>query len=552
MRPGPALLFLCACSLFAQSDADLILINSRIWTEDARQPEAEALAVRGGTISAVGSSRSIEKRKGPGTIVIDGHGRRVVPGFNDAHVHFYSGGASLTGVQLRDAKSTSEFRDRIAAFARTRSQGEWILGGNWDHENWKPAELPSHQLIDTVTSNNPVFVNRLDGHMALANAAAMKLAGITKGTEDVPGGVIIRDREGNPTGVFKDAAQSLIERVIPAPSEQQIVNAIRAAQQYAVSNGVTSVQDMSASPDILRAYQALLRRGELRVRVSGHQPLSQWKRLAEPGIEADFGNDNLHIGGLKGFADGSLGSTTAWFFQPYVDAPATRGIASDELLHPDTMYANIRDADAAGLQIAIHAIGDRANNTILNFYQRLEHEQGRRDRRLRIEHAQHLLPADIPRFGQLNVIASMQPYHCIDDGRWAEKRIGPERAKTAYAFRSLLDAGAMLAFGSDWDVAPMKPLLGIYAAVTRRPLDGSRPNGWVPEQKITVAESVRAYTMGSAYASFEEKRKGSLEAGKLADFVVLSEDIFHIDPPKIRDARVDVTVMGGKVVYERK
>jgi predicted amidohydrolase YtcJ len=552
MRPGLSLLFLCACALLAQSDADLILVNSKIWTGDAKSPEAEALAVRNGIISAVGSSQSIEKRKGPGTTIIDGHGRRVVPGFNDAHVHFYSGGASLAGVQLRDAKSTSEFRDRIAAFAKGRPKGEWILGGNWDHENWKPAELPAHQLIDAVTPDNPVFVNRLDGHMALANAAAMKRGGINKSTRDVPGGVIVRDAAGDPTGIFKDAAQSLIERVIPAPAAQQIVNAIRAAQRYAVSNGVTSVQDMSASPDILRAYQSLLRRGELRVRVSGHQPLSQWKRLAGPGIEADFGNDNLHIGGLKGFADGSLGSTTAWFFQPYVDAPATRGIASDELLHPDMMYANIRDADAVGLQIAIHAIGDRANNAILNFYERLEHEHGRRDRRLRIEHAQHLLPADIPRFGPRNVIASMQPYHCIDDGRWAEKRIGPERAKTAYAFRSLLDAGAVLAFGSDWDVAPMKPLLGIYAAVTRRPLDGSRPNGWVPEQKITVAESVRAYTMGSAYASFEETRKGSLEPRKLADFVVLSDDIFHIDPPKLRDARVDVTVMGGKVVYERK
>jgi predicted amidohydrolase YtcJ len=552
MRFGPAVLFLCALPLFAQSSPDLILINSTIWTEDTKNPEAEALAVHGGIISAVGSSQSIEKLKGPGTTVIDGHGRRVVPGFNDAHVHFFSGGASLASVQLRDARSTSEFRDRIAAFAKTRPKREWILGGNWDHENWKPAALPTHQLIDAVTPDHPVFVNRLDGHMALANAAAMKLAGIGKNTKDVPGGVIVRDREGNPTGIFKDAAQSLIERVIPAPSGTQITNAIQAAQHEAVSNGVTSVQDMSASPDVVRAYQSLLHRGELRVRISGHQPLSQWKRLAAPGIEARFGNDMLHIGGLKGFADGSLGSTTAWFFQPYLDAPNTSGIASDELLHPDAMYANIRDGDAAGLQIAIHAIGDRANNAVLNFYERLEQEHGRRDRRLRIEHAQHLLPADIPRFAKLHVIASMQPYHCIDDGRWAEKRIGPERAKTTYAFRSLLDSGAVVAFGSDWDVAPMKPVLGIYAAVTRRPLDGSRPSGWVPEQKITVAEAVHAYTVGSAFASFEESRKGSLAPGKLADFAVLSDDIFHMDPVKIRDAKVDLTVTDGKVVYERK
>jgi predicted amidohydrolase YtcJ len=552
LRSSSLVPLFCMSLVLAQSEPDLILVNSDIWTENANNPEAEALAVSGEHISAIGSSQDIQKLKGPHTTVIDGRGRRVVPGFNDAHVHFFSGGASLTSVQLRDTKSTAEFRERVAQFAKGRPKGEWIQGGNWDHENWQPANLPEHQLIDAVTPDNPVFVNRLDGHMALANALAMKLAGVDKNTKDLPGGVIVRDREGNPTGIFKDAAQSLIERAIPAPTEQQIISAILAAQKYAAANGVTSVQDMSASPDVFRAYQILLRGRELRVRVSGHQPLSQWKRLAGPGIEADFGNDHLHIGGLKGFADGSLGSTTAWFFQPYVDALQTSGLASDELTHPDTMYANIRDADRAGLQIAVHAIGDRANNTILNFYERLEQQNGPRDRRLRIEHAQHLLASDIPRLGRLHVIASMQPYHCIDDGRWAEKRIGPERAKTTYAFRSLLDSGAVLAFGSDWDVAPMEPLKGIYAAVTRRPLDGSHPNGWVPEQKITVAEAVHAYTMGSAYASLEEDRKGSLAPGKLADFVVLSHDIFHIDPTKIRDTQVDLTVMGGRVVYERK
>ena len=378
--------------------------------------------------------------------------------------------------------------DRIAAFAKRAPKANGFSAATGTVETRKPAELPSHQLIDTVTSNNPVFVNRLDGHMALANAAAMKLAGMHRKVLRGRSGWCdcSRSRKATPPASLKTPRRASSSALSRRPPEQQIVNAIRAAQQYAVSNGVTSVAGYVGWPDILRAYQALLRRGELRVRVSGHQPLSQWKRLAEPGMRADSEMAVCHIGGLKGFADGSLGSTTAWFFQPYIDAPATSGIASDELLHPDTMYANIRDADAAGLQIAIHAIGDRANNTILNFYQRLEHEQGRRDRRLRIEHAQHLLPADIPRFGQLNVIASMQPYHCIDDGRWAEKRIGPERAKTAYAFRSLLDAGAVLAFGSDWDVAPMKPLLGIYAAVTRRPLDGKPPERWVPNRKLPL------------------------------------------------------------------
>jgi hypothetical protein len=546
------LLLAFALTCFSQGAPDLIVVNGKIRTEDARQPEAEALASRNGIILEIGTSANIEKLKGPNTEVIDLHGRRAVPGFNDAHVHFSSGGAQLAGVQLRDAKSQTDFRQRIADFAGRRPRGEWILGGNWDHENWSPAQLPTHDLIDPVTQDNPIFVNRLDGHMALANAVAMKLAGVDRNTKDVSGGVIVRDARGNPTGIFKDAAQGLIERAIPQPTEHQLAESILAAQKYAASNGVTSVQDMSASPDVFRAYQRLLHDGALRIRISGHQPLQQWKRLAESGVQADFGNEFLHIGGLKGFADGSLGSTTAWFFEPYLDSPNTSGIAGNELVHPEEMYANIRDADAAGLQIAIHAIGDRANNTILTFYERLEQEHGMRDRRLRIEHAQHLLPADIPRFARLQVIASMQPYHCIDDGRWAEKRIGPDRARTTYAFRSLLDSGAVLAFGSDWDVAPMEPLMGIYAAVTRRPLDGSRPQGWIPEQKITVAEAVHAYTMGSAYASFDEQKKGSLEPGKLADLVVLSEDIFRIEPERVRDAKVDITILGGKVIYERK
>ncbi|MBV9303472.1 MAG: amidohydrolase [Acidobacteriaceae bacterium] len=543
-----ALLWLLGMSLHAQQPVTLLLINGKIWTVNPEQKEAEAVAIRGNRIVAVGSTSEILKLKESGTEVIDLDGRRVLPGFDDAHVHFFSGGSNLAGPQLRYAKSQEEFRATLAEFAQHTPRGQWITGGDWDHENWTPARLPTRQLIDNVTKDWPVFVNRLDGHMSLANSVALKLAGVNRNTKDVPGGVIVRDSEGNPTGILKDAAQGLVERVIPAPSQEQIRKAIKAAQAYANANGVTSVQDMSASPDVFRTYQTMLHKGELTVRISGHQPLVSWQRLANIGLVADFGNETLHIGGLKGFADGSLGSTTAWFFQPYLDAPNTSGIASAELVHPESIWANIEHADAAGLQIAIHAIGDRANNTILRFYERLEREHGERDRRLRIEHAQHLQPSDVPRFGRLHVIASMQPYHCIDDGRWAEKRIGPERAKTTYAFRSLLDSGATLAFGSDWDVAPMNVLMGIYGAVTRRTLDGKHPNGWVPEQKITVEEAVRAYTMGSAYASFEEKIKGSIEPGKLADLVVLSDDIFSIDPVKIADTKVLMTIFDGRVV----
>jgi predicted amidohydrolase YtcJ len=532
----------------AQDSITLLLVNGKIWTVNPQQKQAEAVAVAGNRIVAVGTTSDISKLKVSGTQVVDLEGRRMLPGFNDAHVHFYSGGSSLAGPQLRYSKSEQEFRDTLAGFAQRAPKGHWITGGNWDHENWTPARLPTRQLIDDVTNNWPVFVNRLDGHMSLANAVALKLAGVDKNTKDVPGGVIVRDANGEPTGILKDAAQELVERVIPTPTEEQIRTAIKAAQAYANSQGVTSVQDMSASPDIFRVYQTMLRDRELTVRVSGHQPLTSWQRLADVGLLADYGNEHLHIGGLKGFADGSLGSTTALFFQPYLDAPNTSGIASAELADPARMWHNIEHADAARLQIAIHAIGDKANNTILGMYERVEHEHGNRDRRLRIEHAQHLLPSDIPRFAHLHVIASMQPYHCIDDGRWAEKRIGPERAKTTYAFRSLLDSGATLAFGSDWDVAPMSALMGIYAAVTRRTLDGKHPDGWVPEQKITVEQAVQAYTMGSAYASFDENIKGSIEPGKLADFVVLSDDIFSIDPVKIAETKVWMTIFDGRIV----
>jgi predicted amidohydrolase YtcJ len=535
----------------AQARADTILVGGKVWTGNPAQPEAEAIAILDGRIAAVGSDTEVRRWAGPATKVLELRGRRVVPGFNDAHVHFFDGGQGLASVQLRDASSPEVFRDRIGAYARTLDKGRWVLNGNWDHERWTPASLPTRQLIDAVTPDNPVFVNRLDGHMALANSLALELAGITRDTPDPPGGSIVRDANGEPTGMLKDAAMNAVYAVIPDASDAEIATALRAAMRYANENGVTSVQDMSASPDILRGYQQLLADGELTVRVYGAQPLSHWERLAAPGIKAGFGNDMLRIGRLKGFADGSLGSTTALFFEPYLDEPGTSGLPSDEMVDQAGMLEDMVGADAAGLQIAVHAIGDKANATILDMYAEVERRNGPRDRRLRIEHAQHLRAADVQRFHTLHVIASMQPYHAIDDGRWAEKRIGAERAKGTYAFRSLLDAGAVLAFGSDWFVSPMEPLVGIYAAATRRTLDGAHPDGWVREQKISVAEAVRAYTFGSAYASGEEALKGTLEPGKLADLVVLSDDIFAINPVQIEHTHVDATILGGKVVFER-
>ena len=555
------LLSMLLCStvfLPLQAEVDLVVLHGKVWTENPRQPEAEAFAVAGHRVVAVGSDAAIEKLAGANTKVIDAHGRRVVPGFNDAHVHFFWGGQSLTSVQLRDATSRRQFVQRIADYARTRPAGEWIVDGNWDEEKWTPAELPTHQWIDAVTPNNPVWVNRSDGHMMLANALAMKLAGINKSTPDVPGGVIVRDKDGDPTGIFKDAAKDLVERVIPPPSDGQVDAALLAAQRYALENGVTSVQDMgftgSHAADlqalVLRGYQRLLAEGKLKVRVSARFPLDHYHRLADLGIMTNFGNDTLVIGSVKAFADGSLGSGTAWFFEPYDDAPNTSGLPTEQLANADQFFADMKAADLAGLHIAVHAIGDRANKTILDLYQRLEEANGPADRRLRIEHAQHLRPQDIPRFAQLHVIASVQPYHCIDDGRWAEKRIGHKRAATTYAFKSLLDAGTTLAFGSDWFVAPISPMWGIYAAATRRTLDGKNPNGWFPEQKITVQRAVHAYTVGSAYAESQDDIKGSLAPGKLADFVILSDDIFRIDPVQIENTGIDLVAVGGEIVKQ--
>ncbi|MBA3442689.1 MAG: amidohydrolase [Pyrinomonadaceae bacterium] len=536
--------------------ADLIIVNATVRTMDKNSPTAEALAIYGNRIAAVSSNDEIRRLAGARTRVVDAKGRLVLPGFNDSHVHFLNGGFQLSSIDLRDAASPQEFAERIRRFTEKLPRGRWVTGGDWDHERWPSvngsAPLPTKELIDATTPNTPVFVNRLDGHMALANSVALKLAGVTRETKDPPGGLIVRDpKTGEPTGVLKDAAMSFVNKVIPESSVEEKLAAARAATEHAARLGVTSVQDMSAGNDV-GVYQTLLERGELKTRIYAVSPLSQWERLARTGVRAAFGSDMLRIGGLKGFADGSLGSTTALLFEPYRDAPGTSGLPGDEMFPEGQMLKRIREADQSGLQVMIHAIGDRANNQILTMFAEVGKGNGARDRRFRIEHAQHLRSADIVRFNRERVVASMQPYHVIDDGRWAEKRIGPERASTTYAFRSLLDAGTVLAFGSDWTVAPMDPLLGIYAAVTRRTLDERNPGGWVHEQKITVEEAVRAYTIGSAYAEFADERKGTLTPGKLADIVILSRDIFRIDPVEIQNTGVVMTIMDGRIVYEKQ
>jgi len=533
-----------ACS----GGADVVLTGGRVWTGKSLSGETTptAVAVKDGRIAAVGSDEEILRLAGSSTNRIDLEGRLVVPGLIDSHTHFISGGFELSGVQLRDAATPVEFSHRIGAFAAAHP-GEWVTGGTWDHELWGGA-LPRREWIDSLTPDNPVLVSRLDGHMALANSRALELAGVTAETPDPPGGTIVRDASGRPTGVLKDGAQSLVFAVIPDPSEAELDRALDAAVAHALAHGVTMIADMGTWAGH-ETYRRAAAAGRLPLRVYSVVPIATWERMADCVAREGRGDDRLFWGGVKGFVDGSLGSTTAWFYEPYEDDPSTTG-----LMVTDTadLRREILAADSARLQLVVHAIGDRANDWLLDVFAEAEARDGVRDRRPRIEHAQHLTPEAIRRIAAEGVVASMQPYHAIDDGRWAAKRIGTERTRRTYAFRDLLDAGAHVAFGSDWTVAPLDPVLGVYAAVTRRTTDGANPEGWVPEQKISVEEALAAYTTGSAYAVHREDRLGTLELGKLADLVVLSDDILSLDPVEIERVRVDLTVVDGKVVYERR
>ena len=529
--------------------ADLVILGAHVWTVDDARPEAHAVAVRGERIALVGRDEDVRPLVGPQTRVVEARGRLLLPGLHDGHTHFINSGLEVGHLDLRNAATVEAFGEAIAAYARTRPARAWITGGNWDHEKFPTGELPTAALIDRYVADRPVFVTRYDGHMAVANTMALRAAGITAATPDPDGGAIVRKTGSRePAGVLKDAAMPLVARVIPDPTASELAEGARKAFAEARRLGLTTIHDMLDGRPHLEAYETVRAKGEQTARVYGRWPIADWKWLADRVRTQGIGDDLLTLRSLKGFADGSIGSSTALFFEPYADDPSNRGLPSD---HKDRLLEWGLAADAASLQLSLHAIGDRAVSDVLDLFERVERTNGRRDRRPRVEHDQHTHPRDFARHAPLGAIASVQPYHAIDDGRFVEKRIGRQRSASTYAFRTFLDAGVRLVFGSDWPVAPLDPMLGLDAAVNRQTLDGRHPGGWFPEQKVTLAEAIRAYTLDAAYAAYMEDRTGSIAAGKYADLVLLDRDLFAVPADQIKAARVDLTVLAGRIVHER-
>ena len=537
----------CIQQLFAQKT---IYHNGKIYTVDEKQPRAEAVVCEAGRIVFVGSNKDAKRWIDSKTTQIDLKGRFTLPGLIDNHTHFSLGGAYLLGVDLRPAKSVAEFKSILKKYV-SEHRGQWIVIGNWDNEAWDIKELPTKEMVDEFSSDTPIFVMRLDGHTGFANSVALKLAHITKDSPSPAGGEIVKDpKTGEPTGILKDnPALDLVNNIIPVASPEQQRTYIERALQEARENGITSIQDITSKADMV-AYQQLIDLNKLTCRVYTRLPIADYQSLINAGVQVGFGSDLLKLGSLKAFADGALGSSTALMFNAYKHIPTTKGLGSDILLNGNLKKWAF-EADKNHLQLSIHAIGDSANYLMLKMFEEIIKTNPTWDRRFRIEHAQHVRLEDIPQFAKLGVIASVQPYHCIDDGSWAANRIG-SRIDYMHPYKSFMKAGVKVCMGSDWYVAPLNALKGIYGAVTRRTLDGANPFGFVPTQKITVEEAIKAYTINNAYAAFEETQKGSIEVGKLADMVVLSDDILTTKPEKIADTKVLMTIFGGKVIYERK
>ncbi len=525
---------------------DRIYVNAKIWTGDTLNPSATVIAVKGEKIVYVGDDAT----KFTANETIDVQGKQLLPGFTDNHTHFLSAGYALSSVKLKDAMTKEEFIKRVAEFCKSKPDDTWVMEGSWDHENWG-GELPSKAWIDSVCGNHPVFLSRYDGHMAFANSKALLLAGIDRNTVSPAGGVLVKDKNGEPTGIVKDAAMNLVINAIPPPTAEQLDQYFDAAAKYAVERGVTNVNDMNSYGgwSDLETYKRAWKTDRMILRMYSFVPLATWERMDSFVQKNGRGDDLLHWGGLKGYVDGSLGSTTAWFHQPYLDDPGTNG-----LFITDTSLLRkwVLGADKAGLHLGVHAIGDKANDFILSVYDEAAKINGARDRRFRVEHAQHVRPETIDQFAKLGVIASMHPYHLYDDGIWAYKRLDTNRLKGTYAFKSMKDKGVQVTFGSDWPVAPIDPVYGIYSAVTRITGDGKNPNGWYPNEKLSIEDALKAYTVTNAYASFLDGKIGVLKEGFYADFTILENNLFEVPKEKIKDIKAIRTVLKGKEVFLRK
>jgi hypothetical protein len=578
--------------------ADLVARNGNFWTVDEANPRAQAVAALNGRFIYVGPDDGVENHIGANTEVIDLDGAFVTPGFYDNHVHFESTGQLLYGLNLLDVSDEASFVARIRSVDSRYAEGTWITGGDWSaYEAWAEGDvaeaghevnpndeygnffLPDKGMIDSFTDNRPVLVRRFDRKVYMANSAALELAGINKGQPDPEGVAVERNKAGEPTGalfnpvagavestvLIRDNIMALFGELIPAPSRDQRIAETKQAWQQMASVGVTSYCDITSNPIYVDIYRELRDRGEMTARARYRPPLDRWESMADLGIKIGFGDDWIRFGATKAWIDGIMGNSSARFYDPYTHNPSSRGIWRDIMFpferspdNPEEMQSRLErlalQADANGIQLTVHAIGDEANGYLMDMLERIIMKNGEKDRRFRLVHAQVMTDRDIERAGEMNIVAEVQPFHTSDDMRWMEERIGRDRSRGAYAFRRLWDSGAVVSFGSDSPGTNasryyLNPMLGLYAAVTRKTLSGQPEGGWFPEEKLSVEEAIRAYTLNTAYASFEENMKGTITVGKLADFVVLSDNLLTMNPTDIKDVTVRTTVVGGKAVY---
>jgi hypothetical protein len=573
-------IFIFFFSFLIAEKADLVIQNAYVWTVDLSKPTAEAVAVRNNKIIFVGSNKAVQKYIDGNTNIIDAGGKLVLPGFNDNHVHFESTCRIVTGLNLLDVHQEKPFISRVRDVHERFMPGVWITGGLWSaYQAWESSSIseegrkakidffkPQRKMVDSFTAERPVFIQRFDRKVFFANSKALEIAGITKDRTDPPNIHVERDKRGNPTGILTGSGvQQYFNNIIPPRSWKQRVWESEAVLKRCARFGVTSLSDMSDARQ-REIFYYLHNENKLTVRIHSRGYLDQWEKMSELGIKIGSGDSMIRLGTVKAWIDGIMGNSTARFYKAYSHNSDEFGIWR-KIMFPWRSQSGGRDlqsnleylaikADSAGIQLSVHAIGDAANGYLLDMMDRVNEHNGVKNRRFRLVHAQVIHPDDFKRFKNMSIIAEVQPYHCTDDMRWMEERIGHERSKGAYAFRSLWDSGAVVCFGSDSPGTnasryPLNPMLGLYAAVTRQTLDGKPADGWFPDEKLSVEEAIQAYTLNSAYASFEENIKGSITEGKLADLVILSDNLLEIDPSKIKDVEVKTTIFNGKIIYQQ-